>query len=173
MKFKDIPQFPKAYYSITSDWKYLEETLDSWDREETPLILNPDFQRGCVWNKAQKASYVEYIVKGGSTGRDIYFNCSSWQGAYNTPIYCVDGLQRLTAAREFMKNEFPIFGNHFYEDFEDKIRVSFVFNVLNIRSKRELLKIYLDFNSGGTIHSKEELEKVKKMIEDTPEGAIL
>lgn len=49
MNFRDISQFPKAHYKINVDIKYLNETLDSWNRKETPLILNPEWQRGHVW----------------------------------------------------------------------------------------------------------------------------
>lgn len=178
MKFADIPQFPRAYYSVHVSFDYLEHCLNQWDRPETgsPLMLNPEFQRGHVWSKFQQIAYVEYMFKGGNTGGDIYFNCSSWGKGYDTPIYCVDGLQRITAIRKFMNNELAIFDGYTISDFEDRPRLinnRFTFNMLNIKSKKELLKIYLDFNSGGTIHSEYELERIKQLIEDTPENETL
>lgn len=174
--YQDIPQFPQAYYRTDVSFDYLEETLKQWDdRENTPLILNPEWQRGHVWTISQQVSFVEYSLKGGTTGREIYFNCSSWQGGYNTPIYCVDGLQRLTAVRAFMSNQIPAFGT-LRKDFKGGFRLShnrFSFNMLMVKNKKDLLKVYLDFNSGGTPHNQKELDRVTKMIEDTDESEIL
>lgn len=174
MRFRDIPQFPHSYYRIDSDWKYLNEQLESWHRPEmgSPLILNPDFQRGHVWTPEQQTAYVEYALKGGTMGREIYFNCSSWQGKYNTPTFCVDGLQRLTAAQEFVNDRLRAFG-HLYSEFEDRCMTTFSLHMLKVKNKRELLKVYLDFNSGGTPHNPAELERIEKMIEETPASDTL
>lgn len=173
MKFKDIPQFPHSYYRVNVEIKYLKEHLEHWDRPDmgSPLIMNPEWQRGHVWTLEQKISYMEYFLKGGTTGRDVYFNCSSFQGEYNTPIYCVDGLQRLTTAIEFMDNKIPIFGGHFLSDFEDKINrvnnICFNINVLKVNNKAELLKVYIDMNSGGSPHNPTEIARIEKMMAET------
>ena len=170
--FNDIPRFPQAHYRVDVGWKYLEESLNRWDdRPNCPLILNPEWQRGHVWTEEQQISYVEFMLRGGTTGREIYFNCSSWQDKYNTPVYCVDGLQRLTAARRFMNSEIPAFGT-LYKDYEGILRLTdtrFSFNMLMLENKRELLNLYIMFNSGGTIHKPEEIARIQKMLEDTPE----
>lgn len=175
MRFQDIPQFPRSHYRVSTDWVFLEETLKRYDcrQDGNGLILDPDFQRGHVWTIDQQSSYVEYMLKGGSTGKEIYFNCSSWQAAYNTPIYCVDGLQRLTAARKFIANEVPVFGGSLFKDFEGRCMLDFHFNMLVIKSKRELLKVYLDFNSGGTPHNPDELKRIEAMIQNTPASETL
>lgn len=144
------------------------EHLKSLDERQTPLIMNPEWQRGHVWSESQQIAFVEYFLKGGRTGRDLYFNCSTWQSAYNTPIYCVDGLQRITAMTRFLENEIKAFGN-FRDDFGGKLRTishNFRFNVLRIKNKKELLNIYLDFNSGGTPHNPTELKMVSDIIEN-------
>ena len=174
-KFRDIPQFPKAHYQVNVGLSHLEEHLDYWDRPESPLILDPDFQRGHVWTKQQQSSFMEYFLKGGETGRNLYFNCSSWMSAFNTPVYCVDGLQRITAALAFMHDEIKVFGRKMSE-FEDKLPINnytFVVNMLKIRNKKELLSIYVDFNSGGTPHNPQELKRVAQMIKETnPEDTL-
>lgn len=177
MKFQDIPQFPQAYWSTHVAWVDLRHTLDRWDNRGTGecpqrVILDPDFQRGQVWTKKQKIAYVEYILKGGTTGKEVYFNCSSWGGDYNTNIYCVDGLQRMSAVLDFIDDKLPIFGQHKYSDFEGTLRGThhrFVFNMLCIKRKKELLKVYYDFNSGGTPHKPSEIARIAKMIEETPD----
>jgi uncharacterized protein with ParB-like and HNH nuclease domain len=177
MRFRDIEQFPRAYYQVNIDIDGVKRALDNWDEPHhgSPLILNPDFQRGHVWTEKQQIAFLEYFFKGGTTGRDIYFNCSSWQEGYNTPIYCVDGLQRLTAAIAFIENKIKVYGGYL-KDYEDRPRMitnTFIFHMLKIRNKKELLKIYLDFNSAGTKHSTKELDRIAKMIQDTPETEVL
>lgn len=132
-----------------------------------PLILNPDFQRGHVWTEEQQIAYVEYMLKGGTTGKEIYFNCSSWMDGFDTPIFCVDGLQRLTAAIKFVNNQLPVFDGHLHNDIEGACRTTFSFHVMKVRSKKELLKVYIDFNSGGTPHRPEEIIRIQEMIDNT------
>ena len=36
--------------------------------------LNPDFQRNHCWTPKQRREYIEYCLRGGKTGHDIYFN---------------------------------------------------------------------------------------------------
>lgn len=176
--FQDIPQFPQAYYKIDVSLDFLNETLEQWNSPDmgNPLILNPEWQRGHVWTKEQQIKFMEFFLMGGTTGSQLWFNCSSWQGAYNTPTYCLDGLQRITAAQKFINNEIPAFGT-LCKDYSGKMRSlthnRFTFNMLCIKNKKELLNIYVMFNSGGTIHKPEEIERIKKMIAETPEDAII
>ena len=180
MKFKDIPKFPRSYWQSNMALKDIKRTLHRWDGRneglpDNALILNPDFQRGHVWTLEQQISYMEYMLKGGSMGRNIYFNCSTWTGDYTTPIYCVDGLQRLTAAIDFIDNKVPVWGT-LYKDFEDDLTWSdadFMFNMLVVKNKRDLLQIYVDLNSGGTPHNPSEIARVKAMIENTPPDETL
>lgn len=171
--FQQIPQFPQAYYRVDVGWDFLNETLDHWHNPDmgNPLILNPEWQRGHVWSEKQQISYVEFMLMGGVTGKEIYFNCSSWQGGYNTPTYCVDGLQRLTAAKLFMNNEIPAFGTllkHYSGKMRGLTHNRFSFNMLMLKNKRELLSLYIMFNSGGTIHNPKEISRIKRMLEETP-----
>lgn len=179
MKFKDIPQFPKAYYSVHVGLDYLRTTLDNWNERLTGgpgmLELNPEWQRGHVWTKKQKISFIEFMLRGGTTGMEIYFNCSSWMSEFNTKIYCIDGLQRLQAAIDFVENKIPVFGT-LYKDFEDRLRMTdsrFVFNMLNLKKKRDLLNLYIMFNSGGTPHNAKEIARVQAMMNETPENETI
>jgi hypothetical protein len=40
------------------------------------------------------------------------------------------------------------------------------FNINDLKTKAEVLQWYLDFNTGGTVHSDEEITRVRKMLED-------
>ena len=76
---------------------------------------------------------------------------------------------------DFVNNRIPAFGT-LYKDFEGPHRTTdsgFIFHMLKIRRKRDLLKIYVDLNSGGTPHKPKEIARVKELIEATPEDAVL
>lgn len=81
---------------------------------------------------------------------------------------CVDGLQRITAAQKFIHNEIKVFGSYF-DEYEDKMRLvnnTLILNVNDLKSEREVLQWYIDMNVGGTPHTTEEIESVKKLIDD-------
>lgn len=176
MKYEDIKQFTSpAHYMVTQSWEYLESTLDNYaDRTGIAgclgLDLDPDFQRGHVWSVDKQIAYVEFCLKGGDSSRDILFNHPNWQGSYVGQMTLVDGKQRLEAVRKFLRNELPVFG-HTIEQFENPRRVLissncyFNFKVNNLETREELLQWYLDLNSGGVVHTTEEIDKVKKLLE--------
>lgn len=165
MKFTDIPSIAiNTGYRPCVSWRgEVEDKLESW--REQGLELNPDFQRGHVWTESQQIAYVEYMLQGGISGRDLYFNCSTWGGSYSTPIYLVDGKQRLTAALRFMNNEIPAYGYYLWQ-FEDRIPhdICFYFNMNNLKSRKEMLGWYVALN-GGVAHTEEEINRVKALIE--------
>lgn len=79
----------------------------------------------------------------------------------------VDGLQRLTAFIRFLNNEIPIFGTY-YKDFDDRPRMSngmLKFNVNDLQTRAEVLRWYIEMNSGGVVHSEDEINRVKKLLE--------
>ena len=167
MKFRDIPHFRPPNYRANVSWSYLEEMLASYDEIDPKADLNPDFQRGHVWTPKQKTAYIEFILLGGVSGRDIYWNCPGWMGNFDGPFVLVDGKQRLNAVLEFKAGKVPIFGGHFFDEFEDKLshEVGFVFHVNDLKSRADLLRWYLALNTGGTIHTPEEIAKVQKLLE--------
>ena len=169
-KFKDIPKFTRdGYWQADFDFIYLMKFIDE-HIENYGLQLNPKFQRGHVWTEEQQIKWLEFFFRGGRTSRVIYLNKPDWngsvpKGAYNDFV-CVDGLQRLTAIRRFINGEIPIFGSYINE-FEDKMSIvndSIKVNINNLKSEKEVLQWYVDMNTGGTPHTDEEIERVKKMI---------
>lgn len=167
MKYDDIPQFTKSgSYRVTVDWKYLLEHLNEWENERggAKLDMNPDFQRLHVWTEEQQIAYVEYILRGGMSGRDIYFNCVGWSGDYRGPFVLVDGKQRLQAATKFLTNAIPVFNGHYFKDIEGRIRAHFNFNVNDLKTPKEVVQWYIEMNTGGTPHTKEEIEKARAIL---------
>lgn len=168
-KFSDIKSFTRsAGYRVNVDWRSLEHTLDHYQNMKDGLAtlnLDPDFQRGHVWTEIQQIKYLEYIFKGGTSGKEIYFNCVGWMGSFKGPFELVDGKQRITAVRRFLNNEIPAFGSLF-KDFEDCMpyNADFYFSINNLKTRAEVLHWYLEMNSGGTPHTQEELIKVETLL---------
>lgn len=171
-QFRDIPQFTQwGGYAVTVNWDYLEKQLASMAEGE-PLEMDPDFQRGHVWDNSKRIRYVEYVLRGGRSARDILWNAANWE-VHQVPetdpaakIVLVDGKQRLEAVRMFLRDEIPAFDTSF-SAFEDRMRVTgptFTFHVNQLRTRRDILQWYIDLNSGGVVHTDDEIDRVKALL---------
>lgn len=170
--FKDIPQFTKeGNYQVEISIARIPDWIAT-EQKEMGLQLNPVFQRGHVWSKEQQIAWLEFFLKGGKSGDTVYLNYPSWHhnvndGEYNEYV-CVDGLQRLTAICRFINNEIKVFGSYFKE-YDGLIfcnRYRLKVNVNDLKTEKEVLQWYIDMNSGGTPHTREEIDKVKKMLKE-------
>lgn len=172
MRYSDIPQFltNHANYKVDVALQYLDTRIQEYINEDG-LILNPDFQRGHVWTEKQQTAYVEYFLRGGKSGRDLYFNCPSWHCAAKTDydeFVCVDGLQRITALRKFWNNELKVFGSY-REQFKGRpreVQTLISININDLQTKEDVLQWYIEMNEGGTPHTEAEINRVKKMLEE-------
>lgn len=102
---------------------------------------------------------------GGEVSKTILWNDRNGEGGDYSPIEIIDGKQRLNAVRGWLKDEFPTFG-HIFSQWEGPMRghlLKFDFQLCSLSAK-EVLKLYLNFNAGGTPHSKEELDKVRALL---------
>lgn len=173
MKFADIPPFigSSGLYVVNHSLVLLEGQLRQYEADYG-LDLNPDFQRGHVWNERQQIAFVEFFLRGGATSRIIYFN-SPWfasagkQGAYGDMVI-VDGLQRLTALRRFLADEIPAFGATLSE-YEDTLHFAnakhnLQFAINGLQTRAEVLQWYLEFNTGGVVHTPEEIQRVRNLL---------
>jgi len=170
MNYNDIPQYPRAAYEVDVFWNYLDTYIYGKDNDPNtiPLIMEPDYQRGHVWSQEQQIAYVEYGMMGGENSMHITTNCPGWMRDFRGPYELVDGLQRVTAVLKFMRNELPIFGGHYRKDFTGVHRshlTSFKWRVLNLPTRKEVLNLYLLLNTGGVVHSSEEIARVRKLLE--------
>lgn len=169
LMFSDIPQLPRAHYSVTVGWDYLEEhirrQLDARDGL-CALNLDPDYQRAHVWTEAQQRAYVEYSLQGGEVGRRLTLNCPGWMEDWRGPYELVDGKQRLTAVRRFLSDDLRVFGQLF-SDFAGPLRMTstyFDWSVCALETRAEVLRLYLNINAGGTPHTASELDRVRSML---------
>lgn len=170
MKWNEIPKFKEYGISNPANMgfigyvEFIKEEIVKYN-----LQMNPDFQRGHVWTTNQQIAWLEFFLKGGKSGRDFYFNWNKLTDEY----VCVDGLQRTTALQLFVKDELKVFDQYFSEFGFGRESVwtalpEYSVNVYvnNLSSEKEVLEWYIDMNSGGTPHTAEEIDKVKKMIND-------
>lgn len=172
LRFIDIPQLltNKTNYKIDVGFKYFSKTIQQFI-DEDGLILIPEFQRGHVWTEEQQEKYVEYILKGGASGKKIFLNKPSWHckavSDYDDFV-CVDGLQRITAIMKFQANQLKVFGLH-YNEFEGEpreIATRLQIRINDLQYEKDVLQWYIKMNAGGTPHSKEEIARVQKMMEE-------
>jgi hypothetical protein len=166
MDINAIYQFPRSSYEVDVEWRRLESWVISHVSDEG-LDLMPDFQRGHVWTSEQRSRYVEYILQGGEGGRMLSFNRSGWLGGGpDGPYQILDGLQRLTAARMFMRGEVSAFGRAISE-YTGYLRgfVGFKWRIFELPTRRDILSYYLAMNAGGTPHSDQEIGRVRSLLE--------
>lgn len=173
-RFRDIPQFTQhTGYAVDVSWSSIERQLQSMDDPKGVLDLDPDFQRAHVWDEIKRIRYVEYVLRGGHTSNNLYFNCASWNAGgsargvkWEDKVELVDGKQRLEAVRAFMRDEIRAFGSlrSEYSDSPDLIRSRFRFNINDLKTRAQVLQWYLDLNDGGVVHTSDELEKVRVLL---------
>lgn len=166
---RKIPQFIHVDGGFNVSWDMLEWQLGRFE-EGYGLELDPDFQRAHVWSTEKQIAYVEFILRGGSSAREILWNCPCWGGRSDGkhPVVLVDGKQRLQAARLFLANEIPAFGYRLnqYIGSIDSLRHQFIFKINALQTRAEVLQWYIDYNSGGVVHTDDELDKVRKLLEE-------
>lgn len=179
--YAQVRPLRKASYVVHNPIAGIEQTLGDMAQEAEKqggkLELNPDFQRGHVWDQARQIKFMESVLRGVAP-MNIRFNCAGWNGGRELgdlnphDVVCVDGLQRLTAMRAFMAGEFPVFEKYYAKDLQgspfalNRTSGMWVMEMFDIRNRHDLLTFYLDINSGGVVHSDEELERVRQLRDE-------
>lgn len=164
--FRDIPQFTKTpTYKADISLSDIPRTIKRY--KGMGLNTHPDFQRGHVWTVQQQIKYIEFLLSGGTSGSCLYFNHPGWMNSYEGDFVLVDGLQRITAITSFLDNKLPVFGTY-RDEYIDKIGPTYPslqIYINNLKEKSQVLKWYIEMNSGGVVHSDEEIDRVKKLLE--------
>ena len=173
-KFADIPQLTEdGFYQIDVPLDFVARTIERYT-EEHQFNMTPDFQRAHVWTREQKIAFVEHLLRGGKGSNIIRLNRPGWMGrGEHGELVVVDGKQRLQACLDFVENRIPAFGT-LYAHYEDKVRIISInlrFHINNLRTREEILKWYLELNTGGTPHTEEEIAKVQKLLDEEIDGA--
>lgn len=175
-RFIDIPEFTSwGSYATDMGLDYVYETvIGKWTQPGVGcgLELNPDFQRGHVWNDKKRIAWLEYVLRGGRSGRDIFLNHPGWSGTFKGDFVLVDGKQRLEAVRYFMENKIKVFGSlrREYQDKFSPIHHTVRVHVNNLQTRAEVLQWYLDLNAGGVVHTTSEIKKVQVLLDAELQG---
>ena len=166
-RFKDIPQYSRARYATDVPLTHIPDWI-SRNNRELELDMDPDFQRAHVWTEDKQIHYLKHILRGGTSARDIYWNHPGWMGNWKGTMVLVDGKQRLEAIRLFLNNEVKVYGSHFcdYEDPRGLTLLGVKMHVNDLQTRVEVLQWYLDMNDGGVVHTSEEIEKVRALLEE-------
>jgi hypothetical protein len=172
MNYQDIPVVIKPVWGpVDVEWR---DIVENWtlSHRGIPVELQPDFQRSYVWTQAQQISYIENMLRGFPTGRDIYFNHPTWktfEDADKYPLQCLDGQQRIGAVVEFMENRLPIFDGNFFKDIDGYIpwsdRAHFNICISNMKSRRDVISAYINLNFAGTAHTSDEKDRLVRLLE--------
>ena len=177
-KFRYIEKYiSNGNYEVSVMLSYMEQYINRMI-EEYNLEIEPDFQRGHVWNEEKQIMFVEYLLRGGGgVSNTLRFNCPGWMGSFKGPLQLVDGLQRVTACLRFLRNEIPapLLCGHYYDEYEDHHELNGVILTVQINdlpTRAEVLQWYLQINSGGVVHTEKELRKVRFLLEKEKESEL-
>jgi hypothetical protein len=156
-------------YELPHVWDWVSRQMSGRDGDMVLLNIDPDFQRPHVWKERQQRMWLEFFMRGGRTGRVLYFNHPSWMRGYNKGEFVlVDGKQRLEAIRRWMADEIKVFGSY-KSEYTDSCRMlsnTIKINVNTLPTKAEVLRWYVQMNGGGTPHSKKDLLKVLDLLKE-------
>lgn len=152
-----LDPFPVPHYHVTVNWPYMESWLER--HKEHGIDMDPPFQRGYIWTPQQKHDFVLYQLRGGMSGKAVYWNAKGWMKTFDGPLVLVDGKQRISAVREFLDNKLAING-YYCKDFAD-IALSdyyFDFYVNDLPNDEAVVDWYVGMNTGGSAHTEQDIK---------------
>lgn len=131
-------------------------------------LIIPDYQRGRVWSAKQASLFVGYVLTGGQPP-------PIWVQQHPTLDLeeIVDGLQRVTAMKDFFADKIPALlpngAEVYYSSFDPDCAGRFKSLHINkmitsLTTRADVLKLYLQLNRGGTVHTDAEIERVRAML---------
>ncbi len=182
ISLKDIPRYlGSARYNAAYGGKGIHRFLEEYGKDGG-VDLDPDFQRGHVWDETLRVRFIEHLIRGGEHGRTIVWNTptqdaiASQSAERDLPdtLVLVDGKQRLTSILAFLDNKLAVFGGHLLSDFDDisqreilsatgQLRLEMSIHALQRR--KDLLRLYLELNEGAVAHDPSEIARVRAMFE--------
>ena len=134
--------------------------------------LDPDYQRGNVWTPEQQSKFVGALIEDNTQINPVILNDVSGTDLSETEV--VDGKQRITAIMAWIEGKFnalcPCGDEVSCESLDETEKrglgmatsMHWKFVALN---RKEVMQYYLRLNCGGTIHTQEELDRVRGMLE--------
>jgi hypothetical protein len=138
----------------------------------------PDYQRGSSWTVQQASLFVGNMITGG-----VCPPCWVNRNLYRDEMEIIDGQQRLTSLYQWMNGNIPaidpVSGDYIYvTEFNEKdlrrLYSKTEFKIMYVDlSRAEQLALYLRLNAGGTPHSAEEIDRVRKLLADSKDKLVI
>lgn len=155
---------PQCVYRVNIPIGNLKDNLQLYK-----VDLNPEYQRGHVWTEKQESLFVGAFLENPRGIPPFWFNWTNNKKSCEV----VDGKQRLKACQRWLNGEIDaIAPNGIIVRYADLGKV----DLTRLRTMHTLewhfvdldrgsvMKFYLRLNSGGTIHTQEELDKVRSLV---------
>jgi hypothetical protein len=159
---------PDIRYSVDIPLGGLERNL-----EQFKVNIDPEYQRGHVWTEDQQSMFVGAFLENCKACPPFIMNFVD--GTTYGPSEVVDGKQRITALLRWLKGEIiahaPCGISVWHKDLDEvdqrhiDMMTTLQWKFVGL-SKVDVMKYYLRLNSGGTVHSQKELDRVRKLIEE-------
>ena len=141
---------------------------------ESGRLIVPDYQRGRVWTPEQAGLFVGFVLTGGQPP-PIWIQ--QHPDADREEI--IDGLQRVSAMRDFFADKIPailpngaeVYRADFDPDCGGLFRSLHITKmIVSLPTRAEVLRLYLRLNRGGTVHSDAEIRRVQELLlQESPE----
>ena len=163
VSLREIGEFVH-HRNVDHDMRYLSELVKD---PEFPWDLDPDYQRGHVWTLRQRELFLGHVIENGQTPL-VWVE----EGAHGLgPYRVIDGKQRIMSFLMFIEGtvaaELSDGRKISYRDFDEidrrfcpSIRVALV----HFGTRAEELRFYLKLNRGGSVHTDEEIDRVRALL---------
>ncbi len=160
---------PDCTYHVNIGIGWLKKAIKQYS-----VNIDPPYQRGYIWTEEQEKKFVGACLENYNTIPPFWFN---WKNKKFERDSCevVDGKQRIKASLRWLDCEIPAVcpcGTIvWYEELDEidlrgiSTGVMFDWNFVEL-NRIEVMQFYLRLNCGGTIHTEEDLNRVRKLIEN-------
>lgn len=161
LDFKTVQRYKYPNYIVDCDLEFLKEKIARWVKVHN-LDLNPEFQRDHVWTEKQQIEFMEFFLSGGYV-TPLCLNMEGWMRDFGGVFQLIDGKQRLNAIFKFINDELPVFGGYTINKLENfHLRRFNIKLAVNDLPETEAIDWYISMNTGGTMHTDEEITKAIK-----------
>lgn len=159
-------------YDIRTMASGLYGVIELGIKHEEDNYIIPKYQRGLVWSLENKQNLIQSIMLGSPIGEFIFAKQEvDEKNDYHVDWTIIDGQQRINALREFVTNQFNDKDSRYFKDYSYREMTYLVelfsnFTAMYIQDLSEpaQVEVYLAKNTGGVVHSKEELQKAKNYL---------
>lgn len=132
------------------------------------LDLNPDYQRDYVWEEKDRVFLIDSMFKGLDIGKFVFIH-RGYSDEFSYEV--LDGKQRITTLLDFFNDKFKYKGYYYSElhpndrRYLDRYLIS-VAETKEEMTQKDKYEYFLALNIGGVSQSQEQIEKVRKLLEE-------